>query len=212
VSPNLVEKQRGVGILLVLESGRDHELADLEPVRKLERTGMAARDRSASFLTERKAMQPHAGGWWWRGANSNIMPHDRGIRRAQALRGDPNRFTINESRLCKSAAHRERAALQWLSFSSRLRVRMIRPSVRELFHAKFTSTHDRGCGQGAKAHRSTDHPAPAFDENSISPNAVHAADPLTETDLSEPAPLDQRQAGGVLGKDRPLEHPDARPL
>ncbi len=52
---------------------------------RTEKDRQSARDRSASFLTEPKAMQPHAGWGWWCGANSNIRPHDRGIRRTQAL-------------------------------------------------------------------------------------------------------------------------------
>ena len=56
------------------------------------------------------------------------------------------------------------------------------------------------------------HPAPAFDQERIPPDAVEAADLLPDSDDPKSTPLDQGQAGGVLGEDRPLERPEARPL
>ena len=100
--------------------------------RRLERTGIAARDPDwkgqalqpeigppvSSRNGRRGSRRPAAGSW--RGVNSTILPRDGGIRRAQALRGDPNRFAINALGLCISPAHREivGVAMPVLSFLS----------------------------------------------------------------------------------------------
>jgi len=50
VCPNLVQEQRGPGVLLVHESGWDHNLADLEPVQQIRQRVVMILVDVASFL------------------------------------------------------------------------------------------------------------------------------------------------------------------
>src|SRR2546423_15491872 len=57
-----------------------------------------------------------------------------------------------------------------------------------------------------------DHFATSFQKYSVTPNAVHLADPLTPSHFTEAAGFVKRYAGNVFGEDTRLQRPNSIPL
>jgi hypothetical protein len=61
---------------------------------------------------------------------------------------------------------------------------------------------------GRRYRSGADDGAAAFEEGDVAPAAVMAADALAGADDTEPGPLVEPEAGGVLGEDPGLNGPD----